>query len=238
MKQYWHRIQLRIDILSLRERAIIFAMAALILLTLVNSLILDPTYAKQKQLSQGIKQDQAAIVQAQAKIQQVMNLHEADPDKSSQQLLGQYQDQIGKMQDSLADMQKGLVSPDRMSALLEDLLKQNKGLKLVSLKTLPVTSLAEQGSADEKRIDNALETIKAGAAKAKGKFAADTVYKHDVEIVLQGGYLDMMNYLSQLEAMPWHLFWSRAKLSVEEYPKATLTLTLFTLSLDKKWLNL
>jgi MSHA biogenesis protein MshJ len=58
-----------------------------------------------------------------------------------------------------------------------------------------------------------------------------------VEIVVQGGYMDMMNYMAALEAMPWQLFWGRAKLSVDEYPNATLTLTLFTLSLDKAWLN-
>jgi MSHA biogenesis protein MshJ len=47
-----------------------------------------------------------------------------------------------------------------------------------------------------------------------------------------------MNYLEQLEAMPWQLLWANAKLNVDEYPKSTLTLRLFTLSLDKKWLNL
>ena len=33
-------------------------------------------------------------------------------------------------------------------------------------------------------------------------------------------------------------FVGNAELTVDAYPKATLTLTLFTLSLDKKWLNL
>jgi MSHA biogenesis protein MshJ len=104
------------------------------------------------------------------------------------------------------------------------------------LKTLPAASLAEQASAEEKRIENALAVIEAKDKSAK--LNINTVYRHDVEIVVQGGYLDIMKYLAQLEAMPWHLFWSKAKLSVDEYPKTTLTLTLFTLSLDKKWLNL
>jgi MSHA biogenesis protein MshJ len=237
MKQHWHRMQIRIDALSLRERAIIFAMAALILLTLVNSLLLDPTYARQKQLSQAVKTGRAELATVQMNIQQAIGLHESDPDRAAKQLLEQYKAEIGKMEGSLADMQKGLVSPDKMPALLEDLLKQNKGLRLVSLKTLPAMSLAEQASAEDKRADSALAATKDGAGKAK-KSASDTVYKHDVEIVLQGGYLDLMNYLAQLEAMPWHLFWSKAKLNVEEYPKTTLSLTVFTLSLDRKWLNL
>lgn len=239
MKRYWQRMQIKIDALTLRERAIIFGMAVLILLTLMNTLVWDPTYASQKQLTQRIKKDQVEIALAQATIQKAMSLHESDPDRAAKQLLEQYQEQISKMRGSLNDMQKGLVPPDRMPALLEDLLKQNKGLRLVSLKTLPVTSLAEQASAEEKRIDSALAATRDGPGnKPKARPVADNVYKHDVEIVLQGGYLDMMNYLAQLEAMPWHLFWSKAKLNVDEYPKTTLTLNLFTLSLDRKWLNL
>ncbi len=38
--------------------------------------------------------------------------------------------------------------------------------------------------------------------------------------------------------MPTQLFWGKAKLEVEEYPNARLTLTLYTLSLDQKWMTL
>jgi MSHA biogenesis protein MshJ len=34
------------------------------------------------------------------------------------------------------------------------------------------------------------------------------------------------------------LLWAKAKLETNDYPQSTLTLTLYTLSLDKKWLNL
>ena len=64
------------------------------------------------------------------------------------------------------------------------------------------------------------------------------IYKHGVEIVIQGRYLDMMHYMSALEAMPWQLFWGKATMQIDTYPDATLSLTLFTLSLDEKWLNL
>ena len=42
--------------------------------------------------------------------------------------------------------------------------------------------------------------------------------------------------MTELEAMPWQLYWGKVNLNAESYPKVTLTLTLFTLSLDKKWL--
>jgi len=242
MKQQWQRMALKIDALSLRERAIIFAMAALILITLVNTAFLDPQFAQQKRLSQRIKQDQSSIAGLQTQIQQKTSVQNEDPDRVAKERLKVLKQESERMQITLRDMQKGLVSPDRMSTLLGDILKQNNSLHLVSLKTLSASALLEEAGGGEKFMKSQVSSVKdKNGLKQKGtpddKSAADTIYKHGVEIVVQGGYLDIMRYLAQLEAMPWHLFWHQARLNVE-YPKATLTLTLFTLSLDKKWLNL
>ena len=59
-----------------------------------------------------------------------------------------------------------------------------------------------------------------------------------VEIVVQGNYLDMLKYLTDLESMPWQVFWGKASLAVNEYPTATLTLTIYTLSMDKRWMGI
>ncbi|MNL80209.1 hypothetical protein D3C87_2070030 [compost metagenome] len=59
-----------------------------------------------------------------------------------------------------------------------------------------------------------------------------------MEVVLQGGYLDMLDYMESLENAPQQLFWGRAQLDARNYPTASLTLTLYTLSLDEKWMTL
>jgi MSHA biogenesis protein MshJ len=59
-----------------------------------------------------------------------------------------------------------------------------------------------------------------------------------VELTARGSYLDMVDYMAALEALPTQLFWGRAQLDVEEYPTVRLTLTLYTLSLDEKWMKL
>ena len=111
-----------------------------------------------------------------------------------------------------------------MSDLLHSMLKQNGKLRLVSLKTLEAASLtgSEQLAAKD---------------KAESKPLPDAGYKHGVELEIQGSYADLTSYLTSLEALPWQLYWGSARLKVEEYPKATLVLTVFTLSLDRKWLN-
>jgi MSHA biogenesis protein MshJ len=240
MNGYWQKLVVRIDALSLRERLIIFAAAALVVITLVNSLILESQFAKQKQVSERIRQEQAQIASLQADIQQIVKRHDTDPDGANRTRLTQLSRQLQEMQGSLRDMQKGLVPPDKVSTVLEDILRKNGRLRLVSLKTLPVAGLTEQAGAENK---TAVEKLTGGGlpeakTKPETKPAAESIYKHGVEITVQGGYLDIVNYLTALESMPWQLFWGGASLRVEEYPKSTLTLTLFTLSLDKKWLNL
>jgi MSHA biogenesis protein MshJ len=64
------------------------------------------------------------------------------------------------------------------------------------------------------------------------------LYRHGVELTLQGSYPDMVSYMDALEHLPVQLFWGRAQLDAQNYPDARLTLTLYTLSLDDKWMKL
>lgn len=240
MKQYWQRIAQKADALSLRERIIVFAMVALVLLTLMNTALLEPQYARQKQLAKRIQEDQAKVIQIQVEIQQKRKAQAEDPDAANRTRLQELKRQVDQMHGTLQDMQKGLVSPDKMTELLDGILKRNGKLRLLSLKTLAATSLNESAPINNKPPDEKNAHVVAASAKAQAESAptAGAIYKHGVELTVQGGYLDMLDYMAELERMPWQLFWGKAKLDVETYPKATLTLTLFTLSLDKRWLNI
>lgn len=230
MKQYWQKLETRIDALSLRERAMAFAIAALLLITAVDTIFLDPLLRQQKAASQQVTQDQQQIAALQSEIRVRVASHDLDPDGPSRIRLHDLKQQSDKLHEELKTMQKGLVSPDKMASLLEDMLKRNGKLQLTTLKTLPATLLNPPAEA------NAAAKKTNGAQADKAPAAKEAVYKHGVEVVVQGSYLDILDYLTQLEAMPWQLFWANAKLNVNAYPKATMTLTLFTLSLDKKWL--
>lgn len=243
MKQYWQKIALKIDARTLRERTIIFAMCALVVITLLNAMVLDPLFKQQKSLSQQLGRDQAQIAEMQAQIQQMARLQAADPDAANRDLLARLTQQSKQMQGELGDLQKGLVSPDKMPALLEGILRRNGNLRLVSLKTLAPSSITEPVVAEQKVPADKAPPTAALDANAKDRaptqsVITSTVYKHGVELVLQGSYLDMVSYMADLQAMPWQLFWAQARLDAEDHTKAQLTLTLYTLSLEKKWLNI
>lgn len=76
------------------------------------------------------------------------------------------------------------------------------------------------------------------ASSVPASKAREMLYRHGVEMVLQGSYPDMVAYMEALERLPVQLFWGKAQLDARSYPDAKLTLTLYTLSLDDKWLKL
>jgi len=217
----------KIDALSLRERVILFATITLVLLFLVDRLLLQPQFIRQKQLAAQILQDQARMKDIQAGIQQKIMARNVDPDAANKARLDALKREFTQAQRGLMALHKGLVAPDRMSSLLEDILKRNDQLRLIGLKTLPVAAIGD--SVDQVSGD------KPGAAVVP---TAAHIYKHGVELTIRGNYPAMLRYMAELEAMPWQLYLSKAALMVDEYPQATLTLTLFTLSLDRTWLNL
>nr|NIO43188.1 hypothetical protein [Burkholderiales bacterium] len=52
-----------------------------------------------------------------------------------------------------------------------------------------------------------------------------------------GRYLDIVDYLKTLEALPWKMFWGEAKLETEKYPRSRFTLVVYTLSLREGWIG-
>ena len=238
MKQYWQKLSTRIDALSLRERVIIFILAAVVLLALVDALLLEPQFVRQKQIARQIQQDQAQIAGLQAEIQRVVQRHSVDPDEQNRLRLAQLTQQMHQMEGTLQEIQHGLIPPEKISVVLEDILKKNGKLRLVSLKTLPAASLVEEVKGDGKMPGQGAAAGQPDPDQVGTGALASVLYKHGVEITVQGSYNEILNYLTALEAMPWQLFWGGVKLDVDEHPMNTLTLTLFTLSLEKKWLNL
>lgn len=223
IKQQWQHLAERVDAMSLRERALIFLAAVVVLVTLVNALLIDPLLARQRTLSQQIAQSQALTNALQTQIQALMAAQGADPDAALRARMQQLQQKQAGVDTALLDLRSGLVSPQHMPAMLEDILQRNRGLRLVSLKTLPTQNLTAAQDAP-------------GRAALPQDTAQQAAYRHGVEITVEGGYADLLSYLTAMESSPYRMFWGKADLKADSYPKVEITLTLYTLSLDKTWL--
>lgn len=207
----------KVDAMSLRERALIFAAFAFALVSLINTFFLDPLLAQQRRLSSQVVQQQERMKEIQSQLAQLLQAKQADQDAPQRVRINTLREQIRQGDAFLKERQDGLVAPERMAQLLEQVLARNGRLQLVALDTLPVTDFA----------DNAR-----GAANSGRQ-----MYQHGVQITVRGSYADLTQYLQGLERLPVRMFWGMAKMDVVKYPQAELTLTLYTLSLDKTWLQ-
>ncbi|MBR7635037.1 type II secretion system protein GspM [Janthinobacterium lividum] len=215
------------DALSLRERLMVFGAAAAAVLFVFYFMSFNPLLAKRAALEASIAQKQSLLTATNKEIELTMLAHATDPDQEARTRLVALQAETASLAQALREQQHGLVAPERMVTLLEHLLRRHAGLRVVSLKTLPASAVGVR-QADAAN----------GDAAAKAPSPAPLLHQHGVEVVLQGSYADMVQYMQALQAMPTRVFWGAAHLDAASYPGATLTLTLHTLSMDDTWIAL
>lgn len=226
MKDRILQLRARIDALSLRERALVCLAACALLAFAGHALVLAPMEATQEALRSQIAQQRTETAAIDEAIAARVQAFQLDPDAAARARLNALRQEMGQLGDQLLAIEHGLVPPERMGPLVDGILRANGRLKLVSMRTLPAEALAEKGAPAP------------AAAVSSAPAAAPLLYRHGIEVTVRGNYLDMVDYMSALDAMPTRMFWGRAQLDVEEYPAARLTLTLHTLSLDRQWMKL
>ena len=213
IKQQWRELEQRFASLTRRERGILLGGGLAVILILGFSLA-DSSLARQRLVSKEIVKAQSDMAMAKAQAEVIVRQLAEDPDARARQRIAALSKETRSLDKQMQGLNRGLIAPEQMAEILQKMLSRDKGVKLVGLRTLPVSHLIENRQPDE------------GA----------NVYKHGIEITLQGRYLDMLDYLDRLEGLPWQMFWSQALMDAKDYPAVRITVTVFTLSLDEDWL--
>ena len=222
MKALWLNMTARYDALQRRERWLI-ALALLGGIVLIGfSLFIDPALRRGQLAERTLAGQQAQLLAMQTQMA-TLQAPERHPDVAAQAELGQLKQRLDELSARMRVLESSLVPPERMPGLLEDMIGQRSGLRLLSLKTLPVAPFVEKTQADAKET-NAAPPEKAG------------LFKHGVEIRLEGNYQELTAYLERLEKSRMKLLWNSVALSAEGHPRLVLTLTVYSLSLDRTWL--
>lgn len=224
MKALWLKYAARIDALTRRERLMVFGAAVAATVTVIYFIAIDPAQRRARAL-QGEMQNHRAEMAAFEK----GGPPQADPNAANRTRVEALRKQIAMADATLKSMQRDLVPAGQVNSLLQEMVARDKGLTLVSLRTMPAEPLVPDG---DKR-----GGAKAAAPSAKRDSEHGHVYKHGIEITVQGTYSSLHDYLARLERSPSRMYWWRVRLNAEEDARLTLTLTVYTLSLDKAWLQ-
>lgn len=221
------RLNDRYKRLSRREKIMVAAALIVAPLMLAETLIISPLAVRNKGMENSIAQQSASLTALQTQLLTLQQQLQTDPDAGAKAELASLKADQAQLDGELAKLGTTLVRPEDMNGMLERLLSRHTGLRLLSLKTLQPQSVIA-----EKR-----EPEAAGeAVKAKGR--SFDLYRHGVEIRLEGSYAELQAYVTQLEELQQRLVWGSLQYKVIDYPRAEMSLTVYTLSPDRAWLSL
>lgn len=224
MKQLFQQYADSIDAMALRERAMFFGAAALVLMTLLQVFLLNPVLSRRNQLSAQIAQQEDETKAIQAQIQSLVRPNLQDQDALNRDKIESLRKQLAQMDRQFEEQQQQFVPPEKIVAMLESMIAKNRKLQLLSLRNLPSVGLS-------------LGSAAPSAAGKKRKAGTHEVFRHTVELSIKGSYFDLLDHLAAIERMPQRVFWDGFELDAAQYPQSVLKLTIYTLSLEKSWLT-
>jgi MSHA biogenesis protein MshJ len=213
-----------------RERLLLAAAGVAAVFMLADALWLTPALrewnAAQTQrkaaFAQGTQRQQAALQALAAQQGQAAQLRAE---------LSAARQRVRDAEASQRDFESTLVGPERMLPLLEQLLARHGQVRVRELKSL--------GRSDLLAATPAATPAASAAAGTTGRAdALPALYRHGVELTLEGSFSDLMAYVTALEAMPQRVLWGGMSFRVEQHPRAVLTLQLYTLSTARHWIEI
>lgn len=191
------------DRLSLRERVLTMAAVLAVMIALFDSLVLQRLEMRRSQLAQQLTGIVAATNDTGA-------TGDGTGAGATLQHTAALAASLSEATARLHSQAAGLVPPQRMTRVIHDVLSRERGVTLISLRSLPPHSLV----------------------------GGDGPYVHTVELTLQGRYLDVLSYLQALEGLSWHFYWQSLALDATHYPTTRVTVRLGTVSMSRDWIAL
>ena len=209
----------RLDALSLRERGLIFAGGVTLVCVAAQTLFMGPIAVRAQNADRRI----AAARQTMATREGASSTSVSDPSAAATARNAALTERLKVLDAQLHTAAQGYVAPDKVVQMLRDLLANQQDLRLISLSSLPVESLSREA---------------AGATEAGPTGEGPGPFLHPVEMVVDGSYSSVVQYLRALEAMPWQVHWQGLELTAGDYPVNRVRIVIGALSLSRDWMSL
>lgn len=226
MKARIAKVAASVDALSLRERLFVFAAGLVIVGGLWEAALAGPLDARREIAAEKVDA-------LRDRLQQLETTLTAAADGMSEGMPNQFgrletlRQRVAEGEEEVRVYTSDLVDPQQMRLVLEELLRRQSGLKLVSATNLPARPVLEDDADDAAAVELA----------ARDAAPEPRLYRHTLVLKLEGNYLDCLAYLQAVERLPWHIYWSRLEFATDEYPRNAIVIELRTLSLDEEWIG-
>ncbi|HBC01648.1 MAG TPA: MSHA biogenesis protein MshJ [Pseudomonas sp.] len=220
MNNAMQNLRQRWQALAPREQWLSVLVGASLLGMLYLLLVAEPLAQRIAQQNSQLRLAEARQLEANNALLELQTKLAADPNRPYRDALDIARTSREQILRSIDEETRSLVSPARMKALLQDLLRRQPQLQMVALQSF-----------------SAPLELPAGATDAPP--AAISFYRHGLRLTLQGGYFDLLDYLQAVQNSGWRLHWDSLDYHIDEAgpDKARITLELHTLSREAGWVG-
>lgn len=204
-----------------RERGLAILAAAVVAGLVADTALLQPVRAR-------INASKAQLVAARAELDKLQHIVDERERAGTETLRSRQAELAARRAAAEAEVKRAqieLISPQDMERQLAAILRRYPDLKIVGLATEAPTPLDDSAAGETK------------AAEAAGSRRSQ-LYRHSLELTLQGRYLDVIAYLEQLEHAPYRIYWRELDLKVDTRGNPVTRIRFFTLSRGPEWLTL
>lgn len=215
MQLLWHQLSDKFSLLSQREKWLLTICGLVIIGLSLLVWVIEPVLKTNQSLSGQVSSSKLSVQRLEADILLATATLNKDPDQKIDVQYKQLLMESQQLSEQLAEIIETLISPSQMARLLEGVLAGTKGLKLVSLESMPAEPIV--GGADRQ--------------------TQTGYYLHPVKIELTGSYFSILSYLNTLESLPVKYYWRSFNYTVEEYPTARLILEVYTLGTKQEFIG-
>lgn len=210
--------------MSLRERALI-ALSVMAVTWMVWNITIGGFLEDSK--SRLHREVNAAYSQMQLEVAEQSRLQVAKTEDPNARLVRERSElgaELENLSETLGAALNRFVAPEKMPALLKDVIRHHDGLKMKRMLSLPVEAVVVDIPEDEN----------ATGARAE---SPPVIYRHPLRLEFEGNYFEVLDYLAELENSDWKFGWRNLRYVVDDYPIAVVTLEIETLSRERSWIG-
>jgi MSHA biogenesis protein MshJ len=202
-----------VDKISMRERVLVFGAGMMLLGSVWYLGLMQP-------LTKQITRNRTEIASLQERMKttnqnlEIQVLQISSTGTEDREKFNRVQQRLDEINERLGGYAAELINPAEMSRVLQGVLKEQSKLRLIRARN-----------------------ISRGEMSASAEAETTTFYRHGLEIEFEGSYLACLEYLQEIEALPWRFYWQFLDIEVLEYPRNRIRLEVSTLSPDEEWIG-
>lgn len=257
--------QERFNDLNIRERLLIVLVGIALFYFIFDSVLMSNLNKKQELFQSEISKWGKQNKQVGEQIEIISTQLKAANKPVNNSKIGALNAQVVENEKKLENIIVKFVKPKQIATVLRNILKKEKGLQLMNMKSIEVIELfandanprgddlnvrqrqvtkllqfyrERKQNGPESQFHDSVAKLETSLVKENAvESATPKIYKHGIMLELVGDYSATLRYLKNMENLPWEFYWDAVRYEVISYPKAKISILINTISLDKEWVR-